>query len=56
MVEIKQIGILLFTDVEELEAIGPWEVLSYWSRNFPEDGYAVSCLSRPGGLVRCAKG
>ncbi len=54
--EIKQMGILLFQDVEELDAIGPWEVLSYWSRNFPEDGYAVSCLSRSGGLVQCAKG
>lgn len=52
----KHIGILLFQDVEELDAIGPWEVLSYWSRNFPEDGYAVSCLSRSGGLVQCAKG
>jgi transcriptional regulator GlxA family with amidase domain len=56
MVEIKQIGIVLFQDVEELDAIGPWEVLSYWSRNFPEDGYAVSCLARAGGLVQCAKG
>jgi len=56
MVEAKQIGILLFSDVEELDAIGPWEVLSYWSRNFSEDGYAVSCLSRAGGLVQCAKG
>lgn len=56
MVDTKQIGILLFSDVEELDAIGPWEVLSYWSRNFPEDGYVVSCLSRSGGLVRCAKG
>ena len=52
----KHIGILLFPDVEELDAIGPWEVLSYWSRTFPEDGYAVSCLSRSGGLVECAKG
>lgn len=56
MVEAKQIGILLFADVEELDAIGPWEVLSFWSRNFPDDGYAVSCLSRAGGLVQCAKG
>ena len=52
----RQIGILLFEGVEELDAIGPWEVLSFWSRNFPEDGYAVSCLSRSGGLVQCAKG
>ena len=53
---MKHIGISLFTDVEELDAIGPWEVLSYWTRTFPEDGYAVSCLSASGGLVRCAKG
>jgi putative intracellular protease/amidase len=52
----KHIGIVLFADVEELDAIGPWEVLSYWTRNFPEDGYTVSTLSRDGGLVPCAKG
>jgi len=52
----KHIGILLFADVEELDAIGPWEVLSFWTRIFPDDGYEVSCLSRSGGLVRCAKG
>ncbi len=54
--DLKHIGILLFADVEELDAIGPWEVLSYWARNFAEDGYAVSCLSQTGGLVQCAKG
>lgn len=54
--DTKHIGIVLFEDVEELDAIGPWEVLSYWTRTFPEDGYAVSCLSAAGGLVRCAKG
>jgi transcriptional regulator GlxA family with amidase domain len=53
--EHKHIGILLFAEVEELDAIGPWEVLSYWTKNFPEDGY-VSCLSRQGGQVWCAKG
>ena len=52
----RHIGILLFGEVEELDAIGPWEVLSYWIHQFPEDGYTVSCLSRSGGLVRCAKG
>ncbi|WP_201274651.1 DJ-1/PfpI family protein [Mycolicibacterium sp. CH28] len=52
----KNIGIVLFDDVEELDAIGPWEVLSAWVLRFPDDGYAVSCLSRSGGLVRCAKG
>lgn len=50
---VKQIGIVLFEDVEELDAVGPWEVLPYWTRNFPDDGYAVACLSRTGGAVRC---
>ena len=53
---VKHIGIVLFADVDELDAIGPWEVLSAWTRYFPYDGYTVSCLSRSGGLVQCAKG
>jgi transcriptional regulator GlxA family with amidase domain len=53
---VKHIGIVLFPDVEELDAIGPWEVLSAWTRYFPDDGYAVCCVSRSGGLVQCAKG
>lgn len=54
--EPKQIGILLFSNVEELDAIGPWEVLSYWTRNYPSDGFAVTTLSKSGGLIECAKG
>ena len=52
----KTIGILLFTDFEELDAVGPWEVLSYWTHQFPEDGWAVTTLSRDGKLVTAAKG
>jgi transcriptional regulator GlxA family with amidase domain len=52
----KHIGILLFEEVEELDALGPWEVLAHWTCTFPTDGYRVSCLSRTGGSVRCAKG
>ena len=52
----KKIGIVLFDGVEELDAIGPWEVLSTWTRYFADDGYGVSCLSRHGGVVQCAKG
>ncbi len=52
----RQIAIMLFPEVEELDAIGPWEVLSYWTRRFPEDGWAVFCVSPDGGPVRCAKG
>lgn len=53
---MKHVGILLFDDVEELDAVGPWEVLSYWTRNHPEDEWSVFLLSRDGGPVTAAKG
>jgi transcriptional regulator GlxA family with amidase domain len=52
----RQIGIFLFDEVEELDAVGPWEVLAYWTRHHPQDGWAVSCLTRDGGPVTAAKG
>ena len=52
----KQIGILLFPGLEELDAVGPWEVLSYWTRTSPDDGYQVTTLSQFGGPIDCAKG
>jgi transcriptional regulator GlxA family with amidase domain len=54
--EPRHLGILLFSEVEELDAVGPWEVLAFWTRSHPEDGYAVTTLSRAGGMVACAKG
>jgi transcriptional regulator GlxA family with amidase domain len=53
---VRQIGILLFDGVEELDAVGPWEVLAYWTRSYPEDGYAILCMSRDGQPVTGAKG
>jgi transcriptional regulator GlxA family with amidase domain len=44
----RHIGLLLFDGVEELDAVGPWEVLANWTQEHPEDGWSVSCLS-PGG-------
>jgi transcriptional regulator GlxA family with amidase domain len=52
----RNIGVLLFDDVEELDAVGPWEVLASWTRFFPDDGWSVFCLSRSGGPVTAAKG
>ena len=43
-----QIGILLFDGVEELDVVGPWEVLAYWTQHHPEEGWATSCLSGDG--------
>jgi transcriptional regulator GlxA family with amidase domain len=52
----RRIGLVLFDGVEELDAVGPWEVLSYWTRKYPDDGFEVFTLSPAGGLVECAKG
>lgn len=54
--DLRHIGILLFPDVEELDAIGPWEVLSFWTRTWPDDGWRVYTFSQSGGEVLCAKG
>src|ERR1700712_683098 len=51
----RHIGLFLFDGVEELDAVGPWEVLAYWTLHHPEDGWDVSCLSADGGDVVGAK-
>ncbi len=53
---VKTIGILLFDNVEELDAVGPWEVLSYWTLTHPEDGYEVRMLAAELAPVTAAKG
>lgn len=52
----KTIGVLLFDGFEELDAVGPWEVLAYWTREHPEDGWAVTTFSSDGEPVSAAKG
>ncbi|MFP7761322.1 DJ-1/PfpI family protein [Marisediminicola sp. LYQ134] len=53
---MKHIAILIFDGVEELDAVGPWEVLAWWTQNHPEDGYTVSLVSSDGAPVTAAKG
>lgn len=50
------IGILLFDGFEELDAVGPWEVLTYWTSQHPEDNWTVTTFSRDGAPVKAAKG
>lgn len=52
----RRIGIVLFDGVEELDAVGPWEVIAYWTQGHPEDGWEVLTLSPSGGSVEAAKG
>lgn len=56
MSEPQTIGILLFDDVEELDAVGPWEVLAFWTREFPDDGYRVITMADSLEPVTAAKG
>src|SRR5215212_7009163 len=51
----RRIGLLLFDGVEELDAVGPWEVLATWTQHHPDDGWEVTCLSPDGGDVTGAK-
>jgi transcriptional regulator GlxA family with amidase domain len=52
----KTIGIFLFDDVEELDAVGPWEVLAAWNQFWPDDGWRVVTFSVDGEPVTGAKG
>lgn len=52
----RQIGIVLFDGVEELDAVGPWEVLAHWTQQHPDDRWDVVCLSPDGAPVTAAKG
>jgi transcriptional regulator GlxA family with amidase domain len=52
----RTIGIFCFDGMEELDAVGPWEVLSWWTQSFPQDGYAATTFSATGEAVTCSKG
>jgi transcriptional regulator GlxA family with amidase domain len=54
--DARHIGLFLFDGVEELDAVGPWEVLASWTQQHPDDGWSVSCLSADGAGVTGAKG
>jgi transcriptional regulator GlxA family with amidase domain len=47
----RQIGILLFDLVEEIDAIGPWEVFAWWTQHFPDDGWEATTFSKDGKPV-----
>ena len=50
-----RVGIFVFDGAEELDVVGPYEVLAYWAQTselHPE----VLTFSQDGGGIRCAKG
>ena len=51
----RSIAIVLFDAAEELDFVGPWEVLTYTAKMNPNT-CRVFTVSQHGGEVRCAKG
>ena len=51
-----EIAIALFPDVEELDWVGPWEVLRSWQQWWPDDGAEVFTVADAAKEVVCAKG
>ncbi|RUP26016.1 MAG: DJ-1/PfpI family protein [Curvibacter sp.] len=48
-------GILVFDDVEELDFVGPWEMLTMWRQVAEGPSHCLIVAQNP-GPVRCAKG
>lgn len=51
-----RIALICFNEMEELDLVGPWEVLRMWQLQHPEDGAEVFTASLDGETVTCAKG
>lgn len=51
-----RVAVYVFDGAEELDAVGPWEVLAAWATQWPEDGVEVFTVARAEGVVTCAKG
>jgi transcriptional regulator GlxA family with amidase domain len=48
-----RIGVFLFDGVEEIDAVGPWEVFAWWTHAYPEDGWEATTFSTDGTPVTC---
>lgn len=51
-----RIGIFLFDGVEELDWVGPWEVLRTWQDEVPDDRVEVFSFARELATITCANG
>jgi transcriptional regulator GlxA family with amidase domain len=51
-----RIGVFVFEGAEELDWAGPWEVLAFWAKQWPDDDVEVFTVSQEPGPITCAKG
>lgn len=49
------VGIFVFEDAEELDVVGPWEVLGFWAAHVATTPVRLITVGREEGWVRCAK-
>ncbi|MEU2990458.1 DJ-1/PfpI family protein [Streptomyces griseoincarnatus] len=56
MTDTLTIGVLLFEDVEELDVVGPWEVLGFWASHVTSSTVRVLALGPEAGVVRGSQG
>jgi transcriptional regulator GlxA family with amidase domain len=50
------IAIFVFDGAEELDWVGPWEVLAAWRDGWPDDAVTVFTIAQHAGVVTSAKG
>lgn len=53
---VRTVAILFFDEMEELDAVGPWEVLALWAQHLATRPTRILAVSLDGGPVRCANG
>jgi transcriptional regulator GlxA family with amidase domain len=51
-----RIGVSIFDGAEELDWVGPWEVLSAWAQQHPDDDVEVFTVAQSTEVITCAKG
>jgi transcriptional regulator GlxA family with amidase domain len=51
-----RIALVCFDDMEELDLVGPWEVLRMWQLQWPDDDVEVFTTTLDNATVTCAKG
>ena len=55
MNKLKNFGFLLFPQLEELDLVGPWEIINVWREKFGEPERCLT-ISESGGVIDCRKG
>jgi transcriptional regulator GlxA family with amidase domain len=52
---VTTIAVLIFDGVEELDFVGPWEVLAAWASQHPDDDVEIYTVGWTSREVECAK-